>query len=120
MLNGLNEKFPSGLKMPFYDFMNEETGEIENVLLKISELDEYKTNNPHLKQMILKAPATVGGTGGFKNDEGWKENLARISEAHPNSALAEKQGGRSATRAKVSEIATKHGLNKRGKYNMDL
>lgn len=106
--------------MPFYDFLNEETGELENVMLKISELDDFKKSNPQLKQLIMGAPSLARGTGGLKNDEGWKENLARIAEAHPHSALAEKQGGRSATKAKVSEIATKHGLNKRGKYNMDL
>jgi len=105
--------------MPFYDFINEETGESENVMLKISELDDFKTNNPHLKQQILGAPSTVSGTGGFKNDEGWKENLARIAEAHPNSAFAEKQGGRNTTKAKVSEVAKKHGLNNKGKYKMD-
>lgn len=106
--------------MPFYDFMNEETGEVENISLKISELDEFKENNPHLKQLLLGAPGMVGGTGGFKNDDGWKENLARISEAHPNSALAERQGGRNTTKAKVAEVAKKHGRLKSGSYKMDL
>ena len=105
--------------MPLYDFLNEETGETESVMMKISELDEFKTNNPHLKQQILGAPSTVSGAGGFKNDEGWKENLARIAEAHPHSALAERQGGRSTTKAKVSELAKKHGLNNKGSYKMD-
>jgi len=106
--------------MPLYDFLNEQTGEIESHMMKISQLDDFKQQNNHLKQQILGAPSTVSGTGGFKNDEGWKENLARIAEAHPHSALAERQGGRSTTKAKVSEIAKKHGLNNKGKYNMDL
>jgi hypothetical protein len=106
--------------MPFYDFENIDTGEIETISLKISELDEYKKNNPQMKQLILGAPSMARGTGGFKNDEGWKENLARIAEAHPHSALAERQGGRSATKAKVAELASKHGLNNKGKYTMDL
>jgi hypothetical protein len=105
--------------MPFYDFMNKETREVHQLMMSISKLDAFKEQNPHLKQLILSAPSVVSGTGGLKNDEGWKENLARIAEAHPHSALAEKQGGRSSTKAKVSEIATKHGLNKRGKYKMD-
>ena len=106
--------------MPMYDFKDTNTGESFSLELTIAKREEYLKENPHITQ-ILGAPSLVRGTNyGGKMDDGWKENLARISEAHPNSALAEKQGGRSATRAKVSEIATKHGLNKRGKYNMDL
>lgn len=106
--------------MPFYDFINEETGESENVLLKISELDDFKKNNPHLKQMILGAPATVGGTGGFKNDEGWKENLARIAEAHPHSALAERQGGKKTKQLKTQEALKKHTSLMKGGTNYGL
>ena len=106
--------------MPFYDFMNEHTGESESHLLKISELDKFKEDNPHLKQQILGAPSTISGDGGIKNDDGWKENLARIAEAHPASALAEKQGGRNVQTSKVNEVAKKHGLKKSGSYGMDL
>lgn len=106
--------------MPFYDFENSNTNEIESHSLRISELDHFKENNPHLKQKILSAPSTVSSTGGFKNDEGWKENLARIAEAHPSSALAERHGGRNTTKSKVAEVAKKHGKLNSGKYNMDL
>lgn len=105
--------------MPFYDFINLSTGEIETHSMSIKLLDDFKRDNPHLEQRLLGAPSTVSGSGGFKNDEGWKENLARIAEAHPNSALADKQGGRSSTKAKVAEAATKHGLRKSGQYKMD-
>lgn len=107
--------------MPFYDFENMNTGEIENVMLSISKLEEFKEQNPHLKQLITSAPSLISGTAFTKKmDDGWKENLSRIAEAHPNSALAEKQGGRNTTKAKVAEVAAKYGRNRSGKYSMDL
>ena len=106
--------------MPFYDFLNVDTDEIETHSMSYKVLDQFKEDNPHLQQRLLSAPKMVSGTGGFKNDEGWKENLARIAEAHPTSALAERQGGRGVKAAKTNEVAKKHGLKKRGSYNMDL
>lgn len=42
--------------MPTYTFQNIDTNELEKHFLTISELDEFKHNNPHLKQK-LTAPA---------------------------------------------------------------
>ena len=106
--------------MPLYDFLNTETGEQFSEILSISGREDYLKENPHIKQLHLSAPGLVSGTGGLKNDNGWKENLSRIAEAHPNSALAEKQGGRTSKKVKVEEIAKKHGLGNRGKYNMPI
>jgi len=106
--------------LPLYDFLNTETGEQFNELMSFSQREEFLENNPHIKQLILGAPGLVSGTGTFKNDAGWKENLSRIAEAHPNSALAEKQGGRSSQKVMVDKAAKKHGYGKSGKYNMDL
>jgi hypothetical protein len=106
--------------MPIYDFLNEETGEFEKHMMKIADLDKFKEENPQLKQMLLGAPRIVGGTGtSFKNDDGWNENLARIAESHPGSALANKVGGRSSKQVKVEEAAKKHGLGNKS-YTMDL
>ena len=105
--------------MPMYDFEDSDTGTRFSMQLSISKREEYLKENPHIKQ-IIGAPSMVRGSGGIKNDNGWKENLSRIAEAHPNSALAEKQGGRSSKAAKVGELAKKHGYGKSGRYNMDL
>jgi predicted nucleic acid-binding Zn ribbon protein len=118
--SGLTDKYQSGLRMPIYNFRDKETGEESSILLKISELDEYKEKNPHLTQFLTGAPGIARGVGGFKNDDGWKENMSRIAEAHPNSALADKVGGRNTTKAKVAEVAKKHGRTKSGSYKMDL
>ena len=38
--------------MPRYDFLNTETNEIEEHMMSYTKLDEFKENNPHLKQQI--------------------------------------------------------------------
>lgn len=107
--------------MPLYDFEDTKTGERFTEMLSISGRETYLKENPHIKQLILSAPSLVSGTDfNKKMDNGWKENLSRIAEAHPNSALADKMGGRQAKEAKVREIAKKHGRTKSGSYNMDL
>lgn len=108
--------------MPSYDFENEDTGEIVSLIMSVKELDDYKKNNPQMKQKIFSAPKMVRGTlhPGDNKDEGWKENLARIAEAHPNSALAERQGGKSSKDAKVAQAAKKHGYGKTGNYKIDF
>ena len=47
-------------KMPIYNFRNKETGEETTELMKISELDQFKADNPHLEQFLTGAPANVG------------------------------------------------------------
>lgn len=106
--------------MPFYDFKNTETGEVETLMLTVGEREEYLKENSHLQQVHLQAPATVRGTGGMKNDDGWKENLARIAEAHPTSALAERQGGRKTKQVKTQEALKKHTSVLRGGTNYGL
>jgi hypothetical protein len=107
--------------MPIYTFKDNNTGEVQELLLSFSEREKFLKENPNIKQLITGASGLISGTNFNKRmDNGWKENLARISEAHPNSALAEKLGGKNTTQAKVSEIAKKHGRMKGGKYTMDL
>lgn len=107
--------------MPLYDFENKDTGERFDLLLSITKKEKFLELNPEVKQVIIKAPMLVSGTAHMaKLDDGWKENLSRIAEAHPGSALAEKQGGRSTNAVKVHNLAKKHGLREKGQYNMDL
>jgi hypothetical protein len=104
--------------MPNYTFENTETGEITEHWMSISARDAFVKENPHLTQLITGAPMVVSGTDfNKKMDGGWKENLSRIAEAHPNSALAEKVGGRSSVQTKRSELSKKHKLDK-GSYKM--
>lgn len=91
--------------MPRYDFLNTETNEIEEHMMSYTKLDEFKENNPHLKQQI-SALNIVGGTGDrVKTDDGFKEVLSRIGDAHPGSSL---NTNKSIKDIKTKEIVKKH------------
>lgn len=106
--------------MPLYDFIDTTTGEQFTKMLKLAEREQYLADNPHIQTQILSAPGFArNSSGGIKNDEGWKENLARIAEHHPGSALADKLGGRTSSQVKVQEAAKKNGYGKAGHYKMD-
>lgn len=121
MPNGQTDKYQSGLIMPLYDFYNEKTDGMETHSMRISELDEFKKDNPHLSQRILKAPSLTRDNGlQGKMDDGWKENLTRIAEAHPTSALADKIGGRDTKTVKTQEALKKHTSVLKGGTNYGL
>ena len=92
-----------------YDFEDTNTGERFTKLMSISSREEYLETNPHIKSLILSAPPLVSGTNlQAKQDSGWKDNLKRIADHHPGTALADKVGGRTTKQAKVAEIQNKH------------
>ena len=57
----------------------------------------------------------VAGVGSIKSDSGWKENLSRIAEAHPRSALADRHGKKSIKEIKTKQVVEKHLSKKRNK-----
>lgn len=121
MPNGLIDKYQSGLVMPLYDFYNEKTEAMETHSMRISELDQFKIDNPNLSQRITKAPSLTRDNGlQGKMDDGWKENLARIAEAHPTSALADKVGGRDTKTVKTQDALKKHTSILKGGTNYGL
>lgn len=95
--------------MPTYTFHNKQTDEVWDELCSISEKSAFLKANPHIRSIITSAPNLVSSryTSGPKNDEGWNENLARIAEAHPNSALADKHGSKSIKESKNRDIIKK-------------
>tara|TARA_Y100001937_G_C7014526_1_gene282538 strand:+ start:214 stop:462 length:249 start_codon:yes stop_codon:yes gene_type:complete len=72
--------------MPAYDFENKETGEIEEHIMSYTLLDQFKKDNPHLKQVILSAP-TIDYDGGKsilqRAGDGWKEVQDKIKGGLP-------------------------------------
>ena len=102
-----------------YEYKNIKTDEVYELTQTWEEKKQYLKDNPDVQSYIGKMPGFISGTGlEGKNDAGWNENLSRIAEAHPQSALAEKVGGRSIKEAKKATILKKHGLDKKGQYNM--
>lgn len=75
--------------MPTYKFRNTETGEIYEKVMKISELDSYKQQNPTHEAYIDYTPpiADAVRVGARKKDTGFKEVLQKIHEKTPGSQL---------------------------------
>jgi hypothetical protein len=77
--------------MPRYEFDNVETGEIEAHFVKISELDEFKEINSHLKQRLSKPgfadPARIGVS---KNPESFNQLVKNIKNRYHGSTIETK------------------------------
>jgi len=100
--------------MPVYTFFNKKTKKEYDDMMTISEMEEYLQKNTHITQ-VIKGLNIVRGVSGLtqKTDSGWKENLSRIAEAHPKSALAERYGKKTIKQSKTDQVLAKH--RKRGK-----
>lgn len=65
--------------MPTYQFKNKETEEQFELVLKISQLDEFKADHPHLQQII--SSQTVVRSRDMKPDGGFRDVLKSIKKA---------------------------------------
>jgi predicted nucleic acid-binding Zn ribbon protein len=90
-------------KMPVYTFRDVETNEVFDVNIRMSELDDYKKENPNHERYFDEAPMLVSGTG-IRSDNGFNEVLTKISEAHPESPLADRHLSKSIKQAKTDRI----------------
>ena len=95
--------------MPLYTFENKKTGKEFTEMMTISEMENYLLKNKHIRQ-IINAVNIVGGVSGisFRTDGGWKDNLSRIAEAHPNSPLAQQHRKRSVKEVKTEQAVKKY------------
>ena len=95
--------------MPTYTFYNKRTKKEYTDMMSISEMEEYLSKNKHVSQVIkgINIVSSVGNRTG-KTDSGWKENLSRIAEAHPRSALAKRYGKKSIKQIKTEQVIKKH------------
>ena len=103
--------------MPIYTFYNKRTKKQWNDMMSISEMEEYLSKNKHIKQVLqpINIVSGVQGMGTFKSDQGWKDNLSRIAEAHPNSPLAARYGKKSTKKIKTEQALAKNRRRIRGK-----
>jgi hypothetical protein len=94
--------------MPTYTFYNKKTKKEYDDMMSISEMEDYLSKNKHITQ-VLQPINIVAGVSGLthKNDQGWKENMSRIAEAHPTSPLADRYGKKS-----IKQIRTQQALKK--------
>jgi len=95
--------------MPTYTIKDNDKDEYFDTICSWGQLQDFLEENPHY-QKVITAPAIVSGNG-VKSDGGFKETMSRISEAHPNSPLAERFGSSGTHKnIKVKNIAKKHKL----------
>jgi len=70
--------------MPQYEFKNNETGELMEVTLRISEYDEWKKNNPQWERYHSSGsvPKVVSGTKSALSMAGkdWERHLTNIKK----------------------------------------
>ena len=94
--------------MPTYIVTDTEKGETFEKFCSWNELEVFLKENPKYKKE-LSAPKIVSGIEGrtFKVDDGFKENMQRIAEAHPNSAMAEKYGNNRSNKSQRTFDAVK-------------
>jgi len=101
--------------MPTYSFIDTDSGEEFDALMKISEREEYLKSNPHI-QPLLTAAAIVGGVSiKDKVPAGFKEVLAKVSENHKGSAVADAHGTRSIKETKTKRVVDSLHKKKYGK-----
>jgi len=95
--------------MPFYTFENKKTGKVYDEMMSISEMESYLKKNKHIKQQVHTVNI-VGGIQGIthKNDQGFKEVLSKVAEAHPRSALAKEHIKRTIKEVQTERVIKKH------------
>ena len=95
--------------MPTYTFFNKRTRKEFTEMMSISEMEEYLNKNHHISQVIVPINIVAGVSGlTHKNDQGWKENMSRIAEAHPTRPLAARYGKQSTKQIKTEQALAKN------------
>jgi predicted nucleic acid-binding Zn ribbon protein len=79
--------------MPTYIFKNIETEEIFEKQMRISELDDFKINNPNFSQMPTAPSFRLKGTGWYETDfkTGNKKNIAKSDNESTSPAKTDKK-----------------------------
>ena len=95
--------------MPTYNFKDTKTGQEFEEFFTMNGKDLFLKQNPDIVQLPSLFSMSASGTGDrIKTDDGWKENLSRIAEAHPNSPLADRYARKSIKDVKTKQVVEKH------------
>jgi len=98
--------------MPTYTFYHEPSDIEWDEMMSNAEREKFLNENLHITQ-VPGGFAFVGdhimGVGP-KQDSGMTENLQRIADAHPGSALADRYGGEPTKQQKTRAVLKKHGV----------
>ena len=102
--------------MPTYRFYNSKIKKEYTDLMSISEMETF-IKKKHIKILPPTQLNIVSSVGHVDShtDNGWKEVLSKVSEAHPASELANQYGKKSVKDTQVDRIIHKHRRKKAGK-----
>ena len=96
--------------MATYTFRNKETNEVFDHSMRMSEYDSYMESNPSIERYYEPSDVMniVSGVGGIRTDNGFKEVLSKVAEAHPNSELADRTLSRSVREHQIERVVHKY------------
>ena len=91
--------------MPTYRFKDHNTGEIWEELMLISEMEKF-TKKKHIELLPPTQMNILSSVGSVDThtDNGFKEVLSKVSEAHPESPLARRYGRRSVKDTQIEKV----------------
>ena len=95
--------------MPTYRFYNKNTKTEFEDYMTIAEMEKF-IKKKHITLMPPTQMNIVSTTGQIdsKTDAGWKEQLSRIADKHPDSNLGRRYRRRGIKEAKTKEVLEKH------------
>jgi len=95
--------------MPTYRFKDHNTGKTWEELMLISEMEKF-TKKKHIELLPPTQMNILSSVGSVDThtDNGFKEVLSKVSEAHPESPLARRYGRRSVKDVQISNMRKKH------------
>lgn len=105
--------------MPTYTFLDKTTQDVFEIVMKMSELDDFKEKYPEYQQ-IIGSPNIVSGISTSKNHrvpDGFKDVLKKVADAHPTSTLADRVGQKSIKQVKTERVVDNYYKKSQQKYS---
>ena len=95
--------------MPTYRFYNKNTKTEFEDYMTISDMEKF-IKKKHIKLLPPTQMNIVSSVGSVDThtDNGFKEVLSKVSEAHPNSPLARRYGKRTVKDTQIEKVRKKH------------
>ncbi len=93
--------------MPTYSFIDTDTGEEFDLIMKWSEREEFLKENPSVQPLVTAAGIVSGVSLTGKIPDGFKEVLSKVAENHRSSQVAENHGRKSIKETKTRDLVDK-------------
>ena len=93
--------------MPTYSFIDTDTNEEFDLIMKWSEREEFLKENPSVQPIVTAAGIVSGVSLTGKVPDGFKEVLAKVAENHRSSDVADKHGRKSIKETKTRDLVDK-------------